>query len=235
VHGGDEDPADPLFFEYSQVPAFLVACLVGVAQDHGVPRGLGVIFYAAGHLGEERVRHVQDDQPEAAAPARPELARGAVRDEPQLLHGGLDAGAGQRPHQVGMIEHVGNRADRHPGQARHVLHARSHQPSGPSAFASPLTTPRRSIVDADNDSAASSGGVIDRCACQDQTTNQIETFHSPQDRTIPGRPRNWTATNTKEDLSEQWRRHPQESLVAGPARSPARPPGPRALPPLRAR
>ena len=99
---GDEDAAYPLFLEHAQVPALLVVRLVRVAQDHRVARRLGVVFDAAGHLGEERVRHVQHDQPQAAAPPRAELARGAVRDEPELLHRGLDPGTGQRPDQVGV-------------------------------------------------------------------------------------------------------------------------------------
>jgi hypothetical protein len=137
VHRGDEDAADPLLFEYPQVPALLVVRLVGIAQDHGVARGLRVVLDAACHLGEERVRHIQHDQPQAAGAACPQLAGGAVRDEAELLHGGLDAGAGQRPDQIWMIQHVGHGADRHPGQARHVLHARSHQPSGPLSARAP--------------------------------------------------------------------------------------------------
>ena len=141
VHRGDEDAADPLLLQDPQVPALLVVRLVGVAQDHRVARGLGVVLDAPGHLGEERVGHVQHDQPEAAAPACAQLAGGAVRDEAELLHGGLDASPGQRPHQVGMVQHVRHRADRHPGQARHVLHARSHQPSGFYMLVSQLNTP----------------------------------------------------------------------------------------------
>jgi hypothetical protein len=114
VHRGNEDAAYPLLLEHAQVPAFLVNRLVRVAQDHGVPRGLRVVLCAAGHLGEERVGDVQHDQPKAAAPAGPELARGAVRYEPELLHRGLDASAGERPHQMGVVQHVRNRADRYP-------------------------------------------------------------------------------------------------------------------------
>jgi hypothetical protein len=131
VHRGDEDAAHPLLLEHAQVPALLVVGLVGVAQDHGVARGLGIVLDAARDLGEERVGHVEHDQAEAAAAAGPELTGRPVRDEPELLHGGLDAGPGQRPDQVGMVQHVRDRADRHPGQARHVLHARSHPTSGP--------------------------------------------------------------------------------------------------------
>jgi len=140
----DQDAANPLFLKDAQVPAFLVVRLVGVAQDHGVPRGLGVVFDAPGYLGKERVGHVKHDQAKAPAAARPELTGRAVRDEPELLHRGLDASAGQRPHQVGMVQHVRDRADRHPGQARHVLHPRRHQPSGLLALASWLKMPSTS-------------------------------------------------------------------------------------------
>ena len=128
VDRGDEDAAHPLLLEHAQVPALLVVRLVGVAQDHGVARGLGVVLDAARDLGEERVGHVEHDQPETAAAAGPELAGGSVRDEAELLHRGLDTGPGERPDQVGMVQHVRDGADGHPGQARHVLHARSHQP-----------------------------------------------------------------------------------------------------------
>src|SRR6201989_1493887 len=100
VDRGDEDAAHPLLLEHAQVPALLVVRLVGVAQDHGVARGLGGVLGAARALGEERVGHVEDDQPEAAAAAGPELAGGSVRYEAELLHRGLDAGPGERPDQV---------------------------------------------------------------------------------------------------------------------------------------
>jgi hypothetical protein len=91
VDRGDEDAAHPLLLEHAQVPALLVVRLVGVAQDHGVPRGLGVVLGAARDLSEERVGRVEHDQPETAAVAGPKLAGGSVRDEAELLHRGLDA------------------------------------------------------------------------------------------------------------------------------------------------
>ena len=129
LHRRNEDAAYPLFLQYPQVLAFLRFGLVGVAEDHGVALGLGEVLGAPRDLGEERVRHVQDYEPEAPAAARPELARRGIGDEPQLLHRRFHPRTGLRPDQMRMVQHVGDRADSDPRQGRHVFHAGSHRSS----------------------------------------------------------------------------------------------------------
>ena len=79
-HGGrrDEDALDALLGEHVEVGGLLGLPVVGVAEDDGQALGVGRLLDAAGHVGEERVGDVEDDQADGPA-ARRRAAGGPTR------------------------------------------------------------------------------------------------------------------------------------------------------------
>jgi hypothetical protein len=72
-----------VFFEQLKVAGFLRLLIVAVTQDDSQSRLAGLVLDAARHVGEERVRDIEDDKPDHAAPPGPELASRLVPDEAQ--------------------------------------------------------------------------------------------------------------------------------------------------------
>lgn len=66
VGGRDEEPVDPAVQQGADVVVLLLGPLVGVADDHAVAEGAGLLLDGAGERGEVRVEHVADDQAEGA-------------------------------------------------------------------------------------------------------------------------------------------------------------------------
>ena len=110
-HRRDQDSLHPVLFQQLQVVRFFRLLVVAVAQDQRQARFARLILHAAGDVGEERVRHVEHDQADGAAPAGPQLARRLVPDEPQLLDRGLHPDAGGLGNHVRPVEHIGHRAN----------------------------------------------------------------------------------------------------------------------------
>ncbi len=67
---GDEHAVHALLLEQVEVGALAVGVLVAVAEQDGHAVLRGAILRAAGDIGEERVPHVEHDEPDRAAPAR---------------------------------------------------------------------------------------------------------------------------------------------------------------------
>ena len=111
-HRRDQDPLHPVLLQQFQVVRFLDLLIVAVAQDDGQARLAGLVLDPACHVGEERVRHVEHDQPYGPAPPGPELARRLVPDETQMLDGRLHPAAGGLGHHVRPVEHVRDSAHR---------------------------------------------------------------------------------------------------------------------------
>ena len=79
-----------MFFQQLQVAGLFHLLVVTVAQDDGQPGVAGLVLDTAGHVGEERVGHIEDDQPDRPASAGAELTGRLVPDEAQRLDRRLD-------------------------------------------------------------------------------------------------------------------------------------------------
>ena len=117
----EEHPADALLFEQGQVGVLTVGLLGAVAHQDGDAVFGCALLGAGGHVVEEGVGGVEDDQPDAVAEPRAELACGFVADEPEGGDRLVDSLAGGAGDPVGSVEHVGDGADRDPGGRCHVL------------------------------------------------------------------------------------------------------------------
>ena len=103
----------PLLLEEVEVGALALGLLVAVAeQDRHAVLG-GAILRAAGDIREERVAHVEHDEPDRPAATRAQLAGGVVAHEAELLDGGEHARDGGRGDLVGPVEHVRDGSDGH--------------------------------------------------------------------------------------------------------------------------
>ncbi len=83
--GGDQDAAHPLFEEEVEVVRLTRRIAVAVADVQRHAGRAGDLLDALGHVGEERVRRIEDDVGDGAAVSRPQLSTGLVADEAELL------------------------------------------------------------------------------------------------------------------------------------------------------
>ena len=123
--GATSSPSRRCGLEEPQRPRLAVGVLRAVGEeDHAVVR-VGDVLDAGGHVGEERVGDVEDQQAEhAAAPGRSWRAA-SLRTQPELLDHVEDPARGVGVDLVGVVEHVGDRARPTPRPA-------GRRPSGPS-------------------------------------------------------------------------------------------------------
>jgi hypothetical protein len=107
-HRGDQDALYPVLFQQLQIVRFLHLLVVAVAKDHGQAGLARLVLDAAGHVGEERVRHVQHDQADRAAAPGAQLTGRLVPDEAELLDGGADSVPCWLGDDVRPVQHVGD-------------------------------------------------------------------------------------------------------------------------------
>jgi hypothetical protein len=75
-------------------------------------------------VDEERVSDVDQNQADSICPPCRERPGGAIADEAQLSNRRFDLEAGVFAHQVGIVEHIGHRANRHTSVPSDILNAR---------------------------------------------------------------------------------------------------------------
>lgn len=129
VGGGEQDAPHPLFGEEGEVLGLLTHALGAVADHHAEPGVAGGPLGAARDVHEERVAHVEDEQPHDPGPPGPQLARGLAADVPEPVYRGQHAGPGLRGDGVRTVDDVGDRADGDSGGTGDVLdtHRLGHQ------------------------------------------------------------------------------------------------------------
>ena len=132
----DEHAVHPLLLEEVEVRALAIGVLVAVAEQDGHAVLGGAILGSARDLGEERVPHVEHDEPDAAAPPGAQLPRRVVAHEPELVDRGHHARHRVRRDLLGPVEHVRDRAHRHGCRGRDVADTHCH-------LLPPLAAPHR--------------------------------------------------------------------------------------------
>ncbi len=128
VGGGDEQPVDAPVEQVPYVVVLELGPLVGVPDDHAVAERAGLFLDGTGQLGEVRIQHVADDQPEGMGLVRPKGPGDGVRPVPQ----GLDGPHHPRP-RVGTdgrmpVQHARHGGHGHARRSGHVLDARHRRP-----------------------------------------------------------------------------------------------------------
>ncbi|BCW50218.1 hypothetical protein StoSoilB13_25600 [Arthrobacter sp. StoSoilB13] len=113
---------------------FAGSILAAVPYQYHAAQSCGCVLGRSGHGGEERVAHIQHDQPDGAALSCPQLTGGVVADETEFGDGFEDALLGPLRYAVRIIQHVGNSSHCYLGVGGNVFDARclGH------AFQSPL-------------------------------------------------------------------------------------------------
>jgi hypothetical protein len=125
-HRRDEHPLHPVLFEQFQVALLLAFLVVAVAQDDGEARLVRLVLHAAGQVGEERVGHVEHHQADRPAAPGAQLAGGLVAHEAEFRDRGVHPVAGRPGHDVGPVEHVGDRGDGDAGVGGDIPDADRH-------------------------------------------------------------------------------------------------------------
>ena len=117
-------------FEHLQVE-HLAGVLTGrVAGNHEVLSLRCGILDPAGHLREEGVPAIDDNQPEDSGTAAPQLAGGTVGDKAAFRDRREDSVACRFADDVRGVEHVGDGSNGYSGRLRHVEHRHAlHAPS----------------------------------------------------------------------------------------------------------
>ena len=121
--GGDQHAAHALLVEQLEVAPLPPVVARAVAEQDHTTGLLDGVLDPAGHVGEEGVGRVDDHEPHGAARAGPQLPGRLVADEPEVGDGGVHPVAGALGDQVGLVQHVGDGAHRHPGRRRDLLDA----------------------------------------------------------------------------------------------------------------
>ena len=96
----------PLLGQQPEVAVLPLRRLRGVEQDDRQAQFGGLVLHAAGHLGEEGVGHVQDQEPHGLAAAGAQVAPGGVAHVVELGDGGFDLGPGRLGDPLRTVEHV---------------------------------------------------------------------------------------------------------------------------------
>jgi hypothetical protein len=104
----DQDAERALLAQRAQVMVLAGGVVVAVAQHDRQAQGGRDPLGARGQVGEERVAHVQHDQADGAAAARPQLPGRFVADEAELIDGLQDTLARRRGHPLGPVQDVGD-------------------------------------------------------------------------------------------------------------------------------
>eukprot|EP01022_Parablepharisma_sp_SALTPOND_P029693 TRINITY_DN743_c0_g3_i1.p2 TRINITY_DN743_c0_g3~~TRINITY_DN743_c0_g3_i1.p2 ORF type:complete len:555 (-),score=223.45 TRINITY_DN743_c0_g3_i1:1426-3090(-) len=121
VQGGDDEAIAALGLQYLQIVALLVGVVIGIAQDHAIAGAIAVILDTACQLREIRVGIVGDDQADTAGHLAAQGARQRTGDVVQVLDGLQHPLARLGADRAGLVEHVGHRGVRHPGQSGDIL------------------------------------------------------------------------------------------------------------------
>jgi len=85
-------------------------------------------FGPARNVDEERVPNVDKDQADSICPSCGKCPGGAIAHEAQLRNCRLDLEARVFGHEVGLVEHVGHRANRDARAPSDILNARATRP-----------------------------------------------------------------------------------------------------------
>ena len=121
---GQQDAANPLLLEQLEMGAFPLGSTGTVAELHGVATTVHDVLGAGHHVSEEGVGHVHHHHPNRGAHPGPQLASRLVARPTELGDGVLDPPSSRIGHLVRCVQDVGDRAHRHSGQGRDVLHTR---------------------------------------------------------------------------------------------------------------
>ncbi len=124
VGGGDQEPVDPAVEEGADVVVLQIGPLVGVADDHAVAEGPGLLLDGAGQLGEVRVEHVADDQPQGAGLVGAQGTGDGVRPVAQRRDGGHHPRTGVGADRRVVVQDARDRGDGDPCRGGDVLDAR---------------------------------------------------------------------------------------------------------------
>ena len=121
---GDQDAAHPLFEQQIEIVRLACDVAIAVADVERHAGGPGDLLDALGHIGEERVRRVEDDVGDGPAVPRTQLTTGLVADEAELLDGAQHLVASWFADPVGSVQDVRHGADGHACPSGDVLDAR---------------------------------------------------------------------------------------------------------------
>ena len=122
VRGGDDDAAHVQSGQEAHELALAVGVGVGRAQHGHAPALAEPVLDPPGRLGEEGVGDVVDEDPHEGGPAVAQAPRRLGAHEAELGDGRLDPLPRAPGDPVGVVEHVGDRADGDAGQLGDVAH-----------------------------------------------------------------------------------------------------------------
>ena len=133
--GRDQDATHALLLEEVEIARLAVDVVVAVAEDHRQAVARSLALGPSGEVGEERVAHVEDDEPHRRAAADAQLPRRVVAHVAELLDRRAHATDGLRRHLLAVIEHVRDGAHRHPRLLSDVTDVGTHRAPNPSVLA----------------------------------------------------------------------------------------------------
>ena len=128
AHRGEQDAIRTLLLEQRQVVPLPISGAVAAGQDQRQASLRRDALDPARDIGEEGVAHVQHEQRDGTAAPGPQLTRGLVADETELLDRGADPQQRGRRNPVGPVQRVRNGAERDSGPVSDVADADAHLP-----------------------------------------------------------------------------------------------------------
>jgi len=119
-HGLNHDAGHLRAHKVAQVMVLENAVVIGVGDEQVVTVLAGLVMGAAGNLEREAVIETGEDQAKGLGGAACELTGTLVGQVAKAIDGLVDELEGLGAQLFGMVERVGNRAQRNPGLARDV-------------------------------------------------------------------------------------------------------------------